>query len=72
MEETRIFNSFAKVAKDCSAVIVTHRLGSVRLADRILVMKDGLLVEEGRHETLVNAGGEYQRMYQAQAKWYAK
>lgn len=40
-EETRIYNRFAEIARDKTAVIVTHRLGSVKLADRILVMKEG-------------------------------
>ena len=51
-------------------MIVTHRLGSVKLADRILVMKQGRLIEQGTHEGLMAAGGEYARLYKSQEKWY--
>ncbi len=70
LEETRIYNRFAEVSRDKTAVIVTHRLGSVRLANRILVMKEGRLVEEGNHDQLMAAGGEYARIYESQRKWY--
>lgn len=69
-EETRIYNRFAEISKAKSAVIVTHRIGSVRLADRILVMKDGEAVELGTHEALLSARGEYHRLWEAQEQWY--
>lgn len=69
-EETRIYNRFAQMAKDKSALIVTHRLGSVKLADRILVMKDGQAVQLGTHEELIAEDGEYRRLYEAQEQWY--
>lgn len=69
-EETRIYNRFAEMSKDKTAVIVTHRLGSVRLANRIVVMKGGEVVEIGTHKELLEAGGEYARLYKAQQQWY--
>jgi len=69
-EETRIYNRFAEISKNKSAVIVTHRLGSVKLADRIIVMKDGEVVQIGTHEKLINVEGEYKRLYEAQEQWY--
>lgn len=69
-EETRIFNQFAKISKDKSAVIVTHRLGSVKLADRIVVMKEGEAVQIGTHAELIAQEGEYKRLYEAQEQWY--
>lgn len=69
-EETRIYNKFAELSKDKTAVIVTHRIGSVKLADRIAVMKQGRLVELGTHQQLLGMGGEYTRLYQAQQQWY--
>ncbi len=71
-EETRIYNRFAEIAKEKSAVIVTHRIGSVKLADRILVMKKGRLVQIGSHESLIKEDGEYRRMYESQEKWYQR
>jgi ATP-binding cassette subfamily B protein len=69
-EETRIYRRFADISKGKTAIIVTHRLGSVRLADRIVVMKEGRLVESGSHEELAAAGGEYARLYASQEQWY--
>lgn len=70
-EETRIYNQFAEISKDKSAVIVTHRIGSVKLADRIVVMKEGRAVQIGSHEKLIaEKGGEYRRLYESQQQWY--
>lgn len=71
LEETRLYNDFSTICKDKTAVIVSHRLGSVKLADRIIVMKDGGIVQEGSHDELVRIEGEYKRMYESQKKWYA-
>jgi ATP-binding cassette subfamily B protein len=69
-EETRIYNEFAEIAKNKTAIIVTHRLGSVKLADRIIVMKDGAVAQIGTHEELLHTDGEYARLYKAQEQWY--
>ena len=71
-EETRIYNRFAEIARDKTAVIVTHRLGSVKLADRILVMKEGEAVQTGTHEELIARDGEYKSLYEAQEQWYSE
>ena len=70
IEETNIYNRFAEISKDKTAIIVTHRLGSVKLADRILVMKQGSLIEQGTHTELLAADGEYARLYHSQEQWY--
>ncbi|MDF2538736.1 MAG: hypothetical protein K0S76_1757 [Herbinix sp.] len=69
-EETKIYNRFAEISRNKSAVIVTHRLGSVKLADRIIVMKDAKIEEIGTHEELLKKGKEYTRLYKAQQQWY--
>jgi len=71
LEETRIYQSFAEISRGKTVIIVTHRLGSVLLADRIIVMRDGLVVQEGAHSALLeDADGEYFRLYNMQKKWY--
>ena len=56
LRRRRCITRFAQMAKDKTALIITHRLGSVRLADRILVMQQGRLVQQGTHESLMAAG----------------
>ena len=70
IEEAKIYRRFAHISKNKTAIIVTHRLGSAKLADRILVMKSGRLVEQGTHADLADAGGEYARLYKSQEQWY--
>ena len=70
VEETKIYNGFGKISRGKTCVIVTHRLGSVRFADRIFVMKHGKLVEQGTHEELLATQGEYSRLYMSQEQWY--
>ncbi len=70
LEETAVYQKFARMSKDRTAVIITHRLGSARIADRIVVMQEGRIVETGSHEELLKKQGLYCEMYKAQAKWY--
>lgn len=70
MAESALYEHFAALSQDKLVYLVSHRLGSCRIADYILVMKDGELVEQGTHEELLALEGEYSRMYAAQAKWY--
>lgn len=69
--EADVFRRFAAMAGNRTAVLVSHRLGSARLCDRVLVLKGGRLVEQGSHAELVSRGGEYARMWALQAQWYA-
>ncbi len=70
IEETRVFRAFVEASRERTAVIVTHRLGSVRAADRIVVMDAGRVVEDGTHDALMRADGVYAGMFRAQARWY--
>ena len=70
LEETRLYTQFAQYAHDKTAILVTHRLGSARIADRILVMDNGQIVEEGTHDTLYAQNGKYTEMWDAQAARY--
>ncbi len=68
--EVQIYQQFGSVVEGRCTVFISHRLGSARLANRILVLKEGRLVEEGTHQALLKTDGEYARMYYLQAKWY--
>ena len=70
LSEAELYQSFARLAADKTCVLVSHRLGSARMADRILVIDDGKVVEEGSHEELMRRGGVYRDMFLAQAEWY--
>lgn len=52
--------------RNCTTVVIAHRLSTIRLADRIVVMKEGRIVEEGNHETLIRRSGVYQKLYELQ------
>ncbi|NMM55478.1 ABC transporter ATP-binding protein [Paenibacillus aquistagni] len=70
IEESNIFRTFRDVSENKTAVIVTHRLGSAKIADRIIVLDDGQIIEEGTHEALMRLNGKYAYMFNEQAKWY--
>lgn len=71
LTELKIFNQFKEITKDKTAIYISHRMAAARLADRILVMKDGELVEVGNHEELLARGKNYYEMFTSQAQWYA-
>ncbi|MBP1990880.1 ATP-binding cassette domain-containing protein [Paenibacillus eucommiae] len=68
--EKEAFELFLRVTKGRSALLVTHRLGAAKLADLIIVMKDGRLVEQGTHDELMQRSGPYSHMFNLQASWY--
>ena len=70
--EVQVYQQFRSAAEERCAVFISHRLGSARLADQIFVLKAGRLVEEGSHEALLQACGEYAGMYHLQASWYTE
>lgn len=68
--EKEAFELFLRATEGKSALLVTHRLGAARLAELILVLKDGRLAEQGTHDDLMRQNGEYSRMFRQQASWY--
>ncbi len=70
ISETNIFEKYLAMMKDKTVIIVTHRISMASLADRIVVFKDGRIVEDGSHKTLLLKDGVYARLYSIQAKWY--
>ena len=70
IEESRIYRRFVEISKGKTAIIVTHRLGSTKIADRVVVMDKGRIVDVGTHFELMQKGGLYREMFEAQASWY--
>ncbi len=68
--EARIFERFRELARGRTAILVTHRFSTVRMADRIVVLDGGRVVEDGTHAELLSRGGLYARMFEAQAEGY--
>lgn len=64
--EIRIQKAFAKMMEGRTSFIVAHRLSTIKEADRILVMKDGKIIEQGTHESLLEKNGFYAQLYNSQ------
>ena len=64
--ELLIRDAMAKLMRGKTSFVIAHRLSTVRNADIILVVKDGDIVERGRHEELLRLGGFYSEIYSAQ------
>lgn len=68
--EYNVFERFAELTKGKSAVLISHRFSTVRMADRILVLDKGELIEIGSHEELIIKGGRYAELFDLQAMGY--
>lgn len=69
--EVDIYKQFQEVAVDKTTIFISHRLGICRLADRIIVLNNGGIAEQGTHEQLMKKGGHYAGMFKLQSQWYA-
>ena len=70
MAEQEIFNQFDQLRNDKTTIFVSHRLSSATIADRILVLENGCLVEQGNHQELLALQGKYSTLFNTQAKRY--
>ncbi|MGI8808254.1 MAG: ABC transporter ATP-binding protein [Acidimicrobiales bacterium] len=68
--ERDLFETVASLYRSRSAVLISHRLSSVRFADRICVLAHGRITESGTHEELIEAGGDYADLFEIQARAY--
>jgi ATP-binding cassette subfamily B protein len=68
--ELEVFERFAELTLGKMALLISHRFSTVRMADRIVVLSGGRLIEEGNHEQLMRAGGLYAEMFEMQAASY--
>ncbi|MCB0599407.1 MAG: ABC transporter ATP-binding protein, partial [Phaeodactylibacter sp.] len=68
--EHEVFLRFSDLIRGKTAVLISHRFSTVRMADRILFLENGQLLELGSHEELVAMGGKYAELFQLQARGY--
>jgi len=68
--EHEVFQRFAELTKGKTAVLISHRFSTVRMADRILVLEKGTMLEAGTHEELLAKNGQYAELFHLQAKNY--
>ena len=72
ISEYEVYKNFDKLVHGKTAIYISHRLSSCRFCDRIIVLENGLVVEEGSHEELMeNEKGLYFNMYNVQARHYS-
>ncbi|MCG8484530.1 MAG: ABC transporter ATP-binding protein/permease [Clostridia bacterium] len=72
MAESRIYSEFAEMAKNRTAIFITHRLASTVITDRIFVIANGRVTLSGSHDELMEQGGLYADMFNSQKQWYVK
>ena len=70
ISESNLYRDFEKLMAGKTTIFVSHRLGSTKLADEILVIDGGKIIERGTHEELMAARGQYAEMFEAQREWY--
>jgi ABC-type multidrug transport system fused ATPase/permease subunit len=68
--EAKIFEKLESLLKDITVILISHRFSTVRQANRIIVLKDGAIAEQGTHRDLMKRKGDYARLFTMQAKQY--
>jgi ATP-binding cassette subfamily B protein len=70
LAELEVYRQFSEASVGKTVLLISHRLGSARLADRIVVLEAGTVAQTGTHDELIARGGPYAEMYRLQAEWY--
>ena len=68
--EAEVFEHFRRLASDRITILISHRFSTVRMADHIVVLDQGRIVEQGSHEELMSLGGTYASLFTLQARGY--
>ena len=70
LAESELYRSYSQAAAGLTTLFISHRLGSTKIADRILVVDGGVIGESGTHDELMRQEGRYAQMFTAQRHWY--
>lgn len=70
LTENRVYEDFGRISAGRTTLMISHRLGSTKLADEILVLADGRVAEAGSHDRLMARDGLYREIYDSQRRWY--
>lgn len=68
--ENDIYRKYNDMTQDKTAIFISHRLASTRFCDRIIFMEDGIIMEEGSHESLLSKNGKYAKLFEVQSRYY--
>ena len=68
--ESNIYEKYNQLSAHKTSIFISHRLASTRFCDRIFLMEDGRIAEEGTHEELLKKAGSYAKMFEVQRQYY--
>ena len=68
--ESEMYQTFANILHNRGCIMISHRLASAKMADTIIVIKDGIVAEKGKHADLMQINGLYAQMWRSQSGWY--
>ena len=70
ISEHNLYMRYNSLTKDRTSIYISHRLASTRFCNRILFLENGVIAEEGTHDSLLNANGKYAELFEIQSQYY--